>query len=141
MDDKVNKKVLFLCTQNSARSQMAEALLNNMYPDRYEAFSAGTHPSKVNPYAVEAMRRLGIDISNHRSKSIEEFKDHEFDYVITVCDNARENCPYFPGKMVIHQSFPDPASKKGTDHEILAEFIKVRDQIKEWIEKKLGSSE
>lgn len=130
------KKVLFLCTQNSARSQMAEGWLRALRGHAYEAYSAGTQPSQVNPLAVKAMARAGIDISSHRSKGVEEFLGQEFDYVVTVCDNARESCPYFPGaKQLLHHSFADPAAAKGSEEERLAVFEKVRDEIQEWIEK------
>ncbi len=137
LDDK-KEKVLFLCTQNSARSQMAEALLRMMYGDKYETYSAGINPFRVNLFAVKALELLGVDMSGHRSKGIEEFKDLEFDYVITVCDNARENCPYFPGKKVIHHSLSDPAAVQGTDHERLNEFIRVRDEIRSWLQEQFG---
>ena len=130
----MKRKVLFLCTHNSARSQMAEGLLNTIYGSRYEAYSAGIQPSKVNPYAVEVMKELGIDISNSRSKSIEEFRDANFDYVVTVCDNAKEACPFFPGKKILHESFEDPAEFEGNIEETLAVFRKVRDEIKNWIQ-------
>lgn len=125
---------MFLCTQNSARSQMAEALLRMMYGDRYESYSAGTNPFRVNPFAVKALDLIGVDMSGHRPKGIEKFKDYEFDYVVTVCDNARENCPYFPGKHVIHHSFSDPAVLQGTDEEKLNEFVRVRDEIQAWLQ-------
>ena len=133
MTDK--KKILFVCTQNSARSQMAEGLMRAMYGDCYEVFSAGTEPYRVNPFAIQAMNRANIDIRTHRSKSIDEFNGEEMDYVVTVCDKAKENCPYFPGgKILLHQSFSDPAAVSGSDEEVLAEFELVRDEIKKWIE-------
>ncbi|MDQ3803927.1 MAG: arsenate reductase ArsC [Acidobacteriota bacterium] len=126
------KRVLILCTGNSARSQMAEGLLRHSGGGRFEVFSAGTHPGRVRPEAVEAMREVGIDISGHRSKSVDEFAGREFDYVITVCDNARESCPVFPGKTGrIHWSFDDPAAAEGDDEARLAVFRRVRDEIKE----------
>lgn len=126
------KRVLILCTGNSARSQMAEGLLRHDGVDVFEVFSAGTHPGHVRPEAIEAMRELGIDISSHRSKSVDEFTDKEFDYVITVCDNAREHCPVFPGAAQrIHWSFDDPAAALGDEAARLAEFRRVRDQIRE----------
>jgi len=138
----MKKKVLFICTHNSARSQMAQAFLNHLCGDRYLAFSAGTKPSGVNPYAVEVMREVGINISHHRSKSVKEFEGEEFDYVITVCDSAKEECPYFAGgKKQIHKSFPDPSSYEGTREEKLEFFRKVRDEIKEWIEETFGKGE
>jgi len=130
----VNEKirVLILCTGNSARSQMAEGLLRHDGGERFEVHSAGTVPSFVRPQAIEAMREIGIDISGHRSKSVDEFAGQEFDYVITVCDNANENCPVFPGKTKrIHWSFDDPAEALGTEEEKLAVFRRVRNEIAE----------
>ncbi|MBC7320254.1 arsenate reductase ArsC, partial [bacterium] len=101
--------------------------------DVYEAYSAGLEATEVNPYAIKVMKELGIDISNHRSKRIEEFKGILFDYVVTVCDSAKEKCPFFPGKKVIHKSFEDPAEFIGKEEEKLRVFRKVRDEIKDWI--------
>ena len=135
----MKKKVLFICTHNSARSQMAEGILRTLYGDRYEAYSAGTQPTKVNPYTIKVMSEIGIDISNHRSKSAEEFRGKEFDYVVTVCDNAKEACPFFPGgKTYLHKGFKDPSEFKGNENEIIAEFQRVRDEIKRWIEETFG---
>jgi len=134
----VKKRILFICTHNSARSQMAEGFINNLYGDRYEAFSAGTEKTGVNPYAVEAMKMAGIDISNQRSKSIEEFRGELFDYVVTLCDRARSSCPFFPGKKVLHRSFDDPAGARGNHDDVLQEFLKVRDEIKAWIDETFG---
>jgi len=135
----MKKKVLFICTHNPARSQMAEGILRTLYGDRYEAYSAGTQPTKVNPYAIKVMSEIGIDISNHRSKSAEEFRGKEFDYVVTVCDNAKEACPFFPGgKTYLHKGFKDPSEFKGNENEIVAEFRRVRDEIKRWIEETFG---
>jgi arsenate reductase len=126
------KRVLILCTGNSARSQMAEGLLRHDGRDLFEVFSAGTRPSHVRPEAIAAMRELGIDISAHRSKSVDEFAGREFDYVITVCDNAKELCPVFPGQTRrIHWSFDDPAAATGDEATRLGEFRRVRDQIRE----------
>jgi arsenate reductase len=132
------KRVLILCTGNSARSQMAEGLLRHDAGDRFEAFSAGVDRGAVRPLAVAAMREVGIDISGQRSKSVDEFACEEFDYVITVCDNANELCPVFPGKTKrIHWSFEDPAAAGGDAAAQLAVFRRVRDQIrerlKEWV--------
>ncbi|WP_425058140.1 Arsenate reductase [Sporomusa carbonis] len=136
----MKKKVLFLCTHNSARSQMAEGLLRAMYGDRYESFSAGTEPGKLNPYVVRAMAEIGIDISGHWSKSLNEFLRDEFDYVVTVCDSAKEGCPYFPGgKKLLHESFPDPSGFTGTDEEIMAGVRTVRGQIQRWIAETFGA--
>lgn len=125
------KRVLILCTGNSARSQMGEGLLKYLAGDRFEVFSAGTTPSTLNPYAVLAMAGIGIDIRDQYSKSMTMFLDHEFDYVITVCDQAAEVCPIFPGPARrIHWSFPDPAVVEGDHYEKLEMFIQVRDAIK-----------
>jgi arsenate reductase len=130
MTDK--KRVLILCTGNSARSQMAEGLLRHDGGDKFEVMSAGVISSFVRPQAIEAMREIGIDISNHRSKSFDEFLEQTFDYVITVCDNAKESCPVFPGKAErIHWSFDDPAEATGSEKEKLAVFRRVRDEIRE----------
>lgn len=133
------EKVLFICTHNSARSQIAEGLLRALYGDRYEAYSAGTQPTEVNPYAIKVMSEIGIDISHNRSKSIKEFYGMKFDYVITVCDNARETCPFFPGgKKYLHKGFKDPSNYEGTDEGKLMIFRQVRDEIKDWIIKIFG---
>jgi arsenate reductase len=132
----MKKRVLFLCTHNSARSQMAEGILNAFYGDRYEGCSAGVTPTKVNPYVVKSMAEIGIDISRNRSKSIEEFRGENFNYVVTVCDGAREARPFFPGEEVIHKSFEDPSQFKGSEEEILKQARRVRDEIKEWIKNK-----
>ena len=125
------KRVLILCTGNSARSQMAEGLLRHLSAEgRFEVFSAGMEPSRVNPLAIEAMREKGIDISGQRSKSVDEFRGQELDYVITVCDRANENCPVFPGTTErIHWSFDDPAAAEGDEGARLAVFRRVRDEI------------
>ena len=129
------KRVLILCTGNSARSQMAEGLLRHHGGERFEVESAGVSPSRVRPEAVEAMREVGIDISGHRSKSADEFAGREFDYVITVCDNARETCPVFPGRAErIHRSFEDPPQPGAADRETTsAVFRRVRDEISDWL--------
>jgi arsenate reductase len=113
---------------------MAEGLLRHDAGDRFEVFSAGTKPSHVRPEAVTAMREVGIDISGHRSKGADEFSGQQFDYVLTVCDNAKESCPIFPGKTVtIHHNFKDPASLQGSEEERLALFRSVRDEIREYL--------
>jgi len=128
------KRVLFLCTHNSARSQMAEGLINIMMGDCYEAHSAGLEPGKLNPYVVRAMAEVDIDISSNRTKGVDEFINQEFDFVVTVCDKAGEACPWFPGaKQTLHQGFPDPSTFTGTDEEIMERVRQVRDQIKDWI--------
>lgn len=136
MSDK--KRVLILCTGNSARSQMAEGLLREIGGGRFEVYSAGTHPMGVRAEAVEAMREVGIDISGQRSKSVDEFAGREFDYVVTVCDKAREECPVFPGRTRrVHWSFEDPAEAAGEWAERLAVFRRVRERIgarlREWV--------
>jgi len=124
-------RVLILCTGNSARSQMAEGLLRHGGGPDYEVFSAGTQPTHVRPEAVQVMAEIGIDISGHRSKSVEEFAGHHFDYVITVCDNARESCPVFPAAPKrIHWSLNDPAALHGSEEQRLAEFRRIRDQLR-----------
>ena len=124
-------RVLILCTGNSARSQMAEGLLRHDGGPAYEVFSAGIHPSHVRPEAIQVMREVGIDISGHRSKSVEEFAGQQFDYVISVCDNARESCPVFPANTKrIHWSLEDPAAAHGSDEQRLAEFRRIRDQLR-----------
>ena len=129
MSDK--KRVLILCTGNSARSQMAEGLLRHDGGDRFEVESAGVIASFVRPQAIAAMEDIGIDITGHRSKSVEEFTGRDFDYVITVCDNAKESCPVFPAKTQrIHWSFDDPAEASGSEDEKLAVFRRVRDEIR-----------
>lgn len=127
-----HQRVLFLCTGNSARSQMAEGLLRNKAGDRFDVFSAGTRPVGLNPNAVKALSEVGIDISGNRSKSVDEFAGQQFDYVFTVCDNARESCPIFPGGGErIHHSFEDPAAVPADQQ--LPAFRKVRDQISNWL--------
>jgi arsenate reductase (thioredoxin) len=129
------KQVLFICTHNAARSQMAEGLLRASYGDLYEVYSAGTEPGDVSPYAVRVMSEIGIDIGAHRSKGMQEFFSRQFDYVVTVCDHAKEACPYFPGgKKILHKSFEDPWALTGTEKEIKAGFRRIRDEIKSWIE-------
>ncbi len=133
----MKKRVLILCTGNSARSQMAEGLLRHMAGDRFEVFSAGTRPVGLNPNAVEAMREIGIDISGQRSKSVDEFVDQQFDYIITVCDNAKESCPIFPGNgQRIHQSFEDPAASGQQS----AAFRKVRNELQAWLQQFVASA-
>lgn len=133
MTDK--KRVLILCTGNSARSQMAEGILRQDGGARFEVHSAGVKPSSVRPEAIAVMREVDIDISGHRSKSVKEFAGQQFDYIITVCDNAKETCPIFPGKTQrIHQSFEDPPAPGQADEATtLAVFRRVRDEIREWM--------
>ncbi len=107
--------------------------MKSLYGEYYDVYSAGTEPSKLNPYAIQVMKEVGIDISKQRSKSVEEFRDFRFDYVITVCDQAKESCPFFPGGAIIHKGFKDPSQSSGTEDEILASFRRTRDEIKIWI--------
>jgi len=134
----MKEKVLFICTHNSCRSQMAEGFLRHLYGNHYESYSAGLEVTEVNPYAIKVMGELGIDISGQRSKSIEEFRGMVFDYVVTVCDSAREKCPFFPGKKVIHKGFEDPASFTGEEDQVLEVFRRVRDEIRDWIVETFG---
>lgn len=128
----VKGRVLLLCTGNSARSQMAEGLLRHEGGDRFAVASAGTRPSRVRPEAITVMCELGIDIASHRSKSVEEFIGQDFDYVITVCDTARQSCPVFPGKTTLmHWSIEDPAAAEGEEAARLAVFRQVRDELRE----------
>ena len=128
--------ILFVCTHNSARSQMAEGIFNSTPVKDYHAFSAGTEPSVVHPVAVEVMREIGIDISPHYSKSVREFIGDEIELVVTVCDHARETCPFFPGaKNYMHMGFEDPAPAPPPKR--LETFRRVRDEIRAWIEGKL----
>jgi arsenate reductase len=125
-------KVLFLCTENACRSQMAEGLVNHYLAGKVKAFSAGVAPREVNPLAIQALAELGIDISRQRSKSVAEFEGRQFDLVITVCDSAREQCPFFPGAArMLHVGFPDPGRAPGTPDERLAVFRRVRDAMRQ----------
>ena len=127
-------RVLFLCTGNSARSQIAEGLLRHMAGDQFDVFSAGTHPKGLHPRSVEVMKELGIDITSHRSKHVEEFARQDFDYVLTVCDNAKESCPVFLGKAAqLHHSFNDPAAVEGSEEKRLGAFRKVRDELRAYL--------
>jgi arsenate reductase len=131
-------RVLILCTGNSARSQMAEGLLRFDGGERFQVESAGVEPTSVRTEAIEVMREIGVDISGHRSKSIEEFTGREFDYVITICDNANERCPVFPGNVKrIHWSFEDPAAAIGDEGKRLNVFRRVRDEIRERLRRSL----
>jgi arsenate reductase len=127
------KKVLVLCTGNSCRSQIAEGYLRFFAKDKAEIYSAGIETHGVNPKAIETMKDDGINISRHTSNNVDEYNDIDFDFVITVCDNANERCPIFPSKAKkFHHNFPDPAKAKGTEEEIRNEFRKVREMIKEY---------
>jgi len=130
----MKKTILFICTHNSARSQMAEALTNHFWKENAQADSAGTEPGKVNPYAIKVLKEMNIDISQAESKSAETFLGRSFDLVVTVCDSAKENCPFFPGaKEYLHQGFPDPSQAKGSEVEITETFRKSRDEIFNWL--------
>ena len=134
----MKQRVLFICTHNSARSQMAEGLLNALAGDRFEAFSAGTEATHVRPLALRAMAEIGIDISSHESKTLARFLSQPFDAVITVCDSAAEACPVFVGaKRQFHWSFPDPSKATGSEEEQLAVYRRVRDAIQQRIEAEL----
>lgn len=132
------KTILFLCTGNSCRSQMAEAWTRHLKGDRFEAFSAGVKPKGVDPRAVNAMAEAGVDISSQKSKDVTSFGDLEFDYVVTLCDNARESCPYFPAKTkLIHKGFGDPpslAENAGNEEEAMSHYRRIRDEIKAFVE-------
>lgn len=129
----IKKKILFICGQNSGRSQMAEALLRKLAGDKYEVYSAGTQPSSVNPHAVRVMEEIGIDMSRHWSKSVDEFLDKDLDFVVTVCDKAKEECPYFPGgREHLHHSF-STTSANDTEEKMLIGLRKVRDEIEDWL--------
>src|SRR5690348_2560800 len=130
----MKERVLILCTGNSARSQMAEGLLRHLAEERFDVESAGTRPGHVRPEAIAVMKELGIDISGHRSKHVAEFEGQPFDYVLTVCDNARESCPVFFGATKrLHRDFEDPAALQGTEEERLALFRQVRDEILDYL--------
>lgn len=127
-------RILVLCTGNSARSQMAEGLLKRRLGEKFDVDSAGTRPIGVSPEAIAALDEIGIDISGNRSKSVDEFKGQEIDYVLTVCDNAKANCPYFPARTsLIHHAFYDPYMVPGDFEARLAAFRRVRDEIDEYI--------
>ncbi len=127
-------KVLFLCTGNSCRSQIAEGWANYLKSDVIEAYSAGIRPIGINPKTIQVMAEAGVDISDHASKHIDDLAGVDFDYVVTVCDNAREQCPVFPGRAkLLHKAFSDPYFATGSDEEIMAEFRMVRDQIKAFV--------
>ncbi|MFQ6038287.1 MAG: arsenate reductase ArsC [Candidatus Aminicenantales bacterium] len=133
------KRILFICTHNSARSQMAEGLVRSLFGDRIEPASAGTEPSRLHPYAVRVMAEIGIDISRHKAKSLQDFLGEKFDTVVTVCDQAQEACPSFPGaRETLHKSFPDPSAAQGSEEGVLEVFRRVRDDIKSWVVEMFG---
>jgi len=132
----MKKKILVLCTGNSCRSQIAEGYLRYFANDKADVYSAGVETHGVNPKAIATMKEDGIDISNHTSNNIDEYRNIDFDFVITVCDNSKERCPFFPTKaQKFHYNFPDPAKATGTDEEIEKQFKQVRQMIKEYCEK------
>ncbi len=135
----MKQTILFICTQNAGRSQMAEGYLRARYGDRYRVCSAGTHPSQVSRKAISAMREIGVDISGQRAKSLEQFAGTAIDTAVTLCDNAHAVCPFFPwAKEIIHRSFPDPGNFTGTDEEIMDQVRAVRDEIVLWIDERFG---
>ena len=143
MEDK--KKILFLCTHNAARSQMAEGFINTLYSDRYEAYSAGSEPTEVHPCAIDVMAEDGIDIASHRAKPLDDYLDASFDYVVTMCARAQERCPIFPGAIFpggteyIHHDFDDPLLDAGPEGAPCTFFRRVRDEVREWINATFGS--
>lgn len=127
------KNILVLCTGNSCRSQIAEGYLKHFAGEKASVYSAGVETHGVNPKAIATMAEDGIDISNHTSNNVDEYTNIAFDYIITVCDNAKERCPYFPSQAVrFHYNFPDPAKATGTDEEVRAQFAQVRQLIKDY---------
>jgi arsenate reductase (thioredoxin) len=131
-------RVLFLCTHNSARSQMAEGLMRHLAGDRFEAYSAGTEATHVRPLAIRAMDEIGVDIAGQESKTLERYLGEPFDYVITVCDDANEACPFFPGaEHRLHWSLPDPSAAEGAEEERLKVFRSVRDGIRDRVQAEL----
>ena len=142
MNDK--KKILFLCTHNAARSQMAEGIIKARYGDRYEAYSAGSEATNVHPCAVEVMTEVGIDISGQLAKSLDVYRDAPFDYVVTMCPEAQTRCPIFPGAFVpggvtyIHHGFDDPLLEVAPESALCTPFSRVRDEIYQWIEATFG---
>ncbi len=130
------KRILFICSHNAARSQMAEGYLRTRYGDRFEAYSAGTQVSTISSYAIRVMQEIGVDISGQRSKALKEFAGVEMDIAVIVCDAAKSACPFFPwAKETIHASFRNPKEFSGTDDEIIAGFREVRDEITGWIDR------
>jgi arsenate reductase len=136
-------KILFLCTGNSCRSQMAEAYTNTLKRDQFEAFSAGVKPKGIDPRAVKAMAEIGIDISRQKSKDVDSLRNLKFDYVVTLCDNAKESCPFFPAKTkIIHKGFDDPPRlAEGVNDEkgAMSHYMRVRDEIKDFVENLPGA--
>jgi len=150
-DNRNKLRVLFLCTHNSARSQMAEGLLRVMYGDRFEAYSAGVAPTSVDPFALKVMREIGIDISQQHSKNVSEFHDLAFDLAVTVCDQAKQACPIVitdlrhPGRspkarQILHHRFADPAAVTESEEKRLLAFRRTRDEIREWLSETLSKA-
>jgi len=134
MDKSEKKKILFLCTGNSVRSQMAEGLMRHFRGDEFEVYSAGVEPKGVNSLAIEVMREIGIDISHQGSKHLDEYREERFDYIVTLCDHAATTCPLFPGEgKIIHRGFRDPTKVEGSEEEKKEVFRKMRDEIKEFV--------
>lgn len=130
----MKKKILFLCTGNSARSQLAEALMRHYRGDEFDVYSAGTEPKGVHPKTVQVLQEIGIDASGHKSKRIQELPVTDFDYIITLCDAAAQNCPVFVGRGIkLHREFEDPAAVSGSDEETLQAFRKIRDKIRNFV--------
>ena len=137
----MKQRVLFLCTHNSCRSQMAEGLLRHDLGERYEVFSAGTEATRVNPRAMQSMAEIGIDISDQYSKTLEQFDGQSFDCVVTLCGDANEKCPLFVGGIErMHRGFDDPSRTAGSEEEIMADFRRVRDQIRAWQQQQFGGA-
>jgi arsenate reductase len=137
----MKKRILFLCTHNSCRSQMAEGIANHDLGDRFQAYSAGSEATWVNPLAIKALAELGIDISGQRSKTLNEFTGQTIDYVVTLCDDAHEQCPLFFGSVQrIHQRFDDPSQLNTSVDDLLPEFRRVRDEIRTWLANSFGKA-
>ncbi len=134
MTSQAKQKILFLCTGNSGRSQLAEGIMRHFRGDEFTVFSAGTAPKGVNPKSVQVLQEIGIDASGQRSKHLDEFTGQTFDYVVTLCDSAAQNCPvFYGGEKIIHHGFADPDAVTGSDEDILVSFRAIRDQIKEYL--------
>jgi len=136
----VKRSILFVCIGNASRSQMAEGYVNARMSNMYQANSGGLYPERVSRKAIAVMKEIGVDISEHRSKSVEEFYGKEFDYVVTLCDEAEDECPHFlRGKDYIHKGFKDPCKAKGTEEELMAVYRKTRDDLIKWIDNIFGT--
>ncbi|PEN13275.1 low molecular weight phosphatase family protein [Longibacter salinarum] len=135
-----SRSVVFVCTHNSARSQMAEGYLRHVAGDRYDVYSAGTERTHVRPFAIAVMNEIGIDLSGHHSKTLDDLVDVDKDIVVTVCDHAKETCPVVHAEQVMHKSFPDPSAATGSDEERLNAFRSVRDDLISWIDQTFVSA-